>query len=115
VNDVFWWLAALALAILIIPRLLGAKYRIPGAEARKKVEDGAFLLDVRTPAEFAGGHLPGATNVPVGELSRRLGDIPKDRPVVAYCQSGMRSSSAVRLLRAQGYEAWNLGPMSAYG
>jgi rhodanese-related sulfurtransferase len=114
VRDAFFWLAVLALAALFIPRFLGLKHRIGGVEARKKVEDGALLLDVRTPAEFAGGHLPGAKNVPVGELSARLGELPKDRAIVAYCQSGMRSASAVRLLRAQGFEAWNLGGMGAY-
>lgn len=113
-ENAFWGLVAVALLVLVLPRLMGAKFRIPGAEARRRIEEGALLLDVRTPTEFSGGHLPGAVNVPVGELARRLGEVPKDRPVIAYCQSGMRSSSAVRLLRARGYEAWNLGPMSAY-
>lgn len=115
VDYAFWGLVALALVIVILPRLLGRKHRVGGADARRKVDEGALLLDVRTPAEFENGHLPGATNIPVGELGRRVEELPKDRPIIAYCQSGMRSASAVRALRAKGVEAYNLGPMSAWG
>lgn len=63
------------------------------------------LLDVRTPHEFREGHIAGAVNVPISELSRRLGRLrlkPR-RPVVAICLSGHRSVPAVRLLRAHGW------------
>ncbi len=110
----FWGLVAVVILFAVLPRLLGAKHRIGRADAHRRVEEGALLLDVRTPGEFAGGHLPGAENVPLDALASRLSELPKDRAIVAYCQSGMRSASAVRLLRREGFDAWNLGPKSAW-
>ncbi|MBZ4413214.1 rhodanese-like domain-containing protein [Myxococcus faecalis] len=85
-------------------------------EARRRVEAGATLVDVRSPEEFADGHLPGAVNIPVGELARRLGELgPPTTPVVVYCRSGARSGRAERLLKEQGFQdVFNLGPMSAW-
>jgi NADPH-dependent 2,4-dienoyl-CoA reductase/sulfur reductase-like enzyme/rhodanese-related sulfurtransferase len=68
-----------------------------------------FLLDVRTPAEFAAGHIPGAVNIPVDELRPRLDELPRDRPVVVYCQVGQRGYLATRVLRQEGLQAANLG------
>jgi len=75
------------------------------------------LLDVRTALEFAGGRIAGAIGVPVTALSARLPALGLDRarPVVAICLSGHRSIPAVRLLRAQGFEASQLaGGMLAW-
>jgi phage shock protein E len=75
------------------------------AEAHRLVEEGALLLDVRTPAEFASGHLEGATNVPVDQLEARAGALgPHDRPVVVYCRSGARSAAAAITLRRLGFD-----------
>lgn len=63
----------------------------------------AFILDVRTRAEHAGGHLPGATLIHAGRLPQRLFDLPKDTPIIVYCQSGARSPGAASLLRAHGF------------
>jgi NADPH-dependent 2,4-dienoyl-CoA reductase/sulfur reductase-like enzyme/rhodanese-related sulfurtransferase len=68
----------------------------------------AQILDVRTPQEFAAGHIPGAVNIPIDELRGRLNEVPRDRPVVAYCQVGMRGYLATRLLVQQGFDAVNL-------
>lgn len=114
VDYAFWGLVAAVIVFAFLPRILGAKHRIAGADARARVKNGAILLDVRTPGEFAGGHLPGAKNIPLDALSSRMGELAKDRPIVAYCRSGMRAASAVRLLRREGFEAWNLGPKSAW-
>lgn len=87
-----------------------------GPEARRRVEAGATLVDVRTPEEFASGHLPGAVNLPVEELARRYGELgsPQTRLVV-YCRSGARSGRAERLLKEQGFQdVFNLGPMSTW-
>lgn len=66
--------------------------------------ENVLLLDVRTPGEFASGHIPNATLVPVQEIEKALAVIgDKDRPVVAYCASGGRSSAATRFLREQGF------------
>jgi NADPH-dependent 2,4-dienoyl-CoA reductase/sulfur reductase-like enzyme/rhodanese-related sulfurtransferase len=69
---------------------------------------GEFLLDVRTPAEFAAGHIPGAVNVPIEELRGRLDELPRDRPIAAYCQVGQRGYNAARLLAQRGFEVRNL-------
>lgn len=80
-----------------------------GDEARRLVEGGATLLDVRTRGEFEQGHLEGAQLVPVQELAVRLAEVPRDRPVVVYCRSGHRSSQAAALLAESGYEVHDLG------
>lgn len=68
-------------------------------------DDAPLLLDVRSPEEFAAGHVPGATLVPVGDLEARLAEIEayKARGVVAYCEVGGRAGKAAELLRAHGF------------
>lgn len=85
-------------------------------KAREMVGQGATLLDVRTPEEFAQGHLPGARNIPVQVLGQRLQEVGgTETPVVVYCAAGGRSASAAELLRRAGFrEVFNLGPMSAW-
>ena len=57
-----------------------------------------FILDVRTPGEFAQKHLPNAVNIPVEELKDRLAEVPDGKPVVVYCRSGMRAGNAGAML-----------------
>lgn len=68
-----------------------------------------LLLDVRTPQEFANGHIPGAVNIPVDDLRGRLGELPRDRQIAAYCQVGQRGYLATRILLQGGYAAANVG------
>jgi len=63
-----------------------------------------FLVDVREPNEFKSGHIPGASNIPLSQLKNRTGEIPKDREVYLYCQSGMRSKGAAKILSKEGFE-----------
>ena len=63
----------------------------------------AYLLDVREPDEFARGHLEGATNVPLTQLRKRIGEVPRDREVWVYCAAGQRAYFAQRLLRQRGF------------
>ena len=73
-----------------------------------RVRSGAVtLLDVRPEEEFRAGHLPGAVSVPLGDLERRLAELPRDRDVVAYCRGPycVLAVEAVELLRARGFEA----------
>ena len=65
------------------------------------------LLDVRTPQEYAGGHIKGFRNIPVDELRERLDEIGNGKPVYVICQSGLRSYIACRVLAGYGYEAYN--------
>jgi phage shock protein E len=62
-----------------------------------------FVLDVRTPQEYAEGHVPGAVNVPHDQLASRLAEVPKDKDVVVYCRSGRRSDLAADVLATHGY------------
>lgn len=62
-----------------------------------------FVLDVRTPEEHARGAIPGAVNVPVDDLRARLDELPRGRPIVAYCQVGMRGYLATRILLQSGF------------
>lgn len=66
------------------------------------------LIDVREDYEFAAGHIPEATLIPLGQLSSRLNEIPKDKTVVAVCRSGNRSGQATQLLRQAGFDAHNM-------
>ena len=89
---------------------------IQGGEARKMVAAGAALLDVRSPDEFVQGHLPGAVNIPIQDLDRRLGEVASaEGHVVVYCRTGRRSSTAARLLKHHGFTRFHdLGPMNAW-
>ncbi len=87
---------------------------VDGARARALVAGGARLVDVRTPEEFAAGHVEGALNIPVDALAGRLGELPDPAaPLVLYCGSGRRSARAAALLAEKGYTAvYDLGGMS---
>ena len=67
-----------------------------------------FLLDVRTPREFAAGNLPGAVNIPLDELRSRLGELPGNRRIAVNCQVGQRGYLALRILRQAGFAAANV-------
>lgn len=67
------------------------------------------LVDVRSKGEFSSGHLPNAINIPLNELSKRSGEIAKDKPVVVVCASGSRSRSGARVLANAGFsDVFNL-------
>ena len=77
-------------------------------DVRDLPRDGSVtLLDARTPAEYAGGHIEGFRNIPVDELRERLEEIEAGKPVYVVCQSGLRSYIACRLLSGYGYETYN--------
>jgi rhodanese-related sulfurtransferase len=67
------------------------------------VENGAYLLDVRTPAEFADGTIHGSVNIPLDILRTRLGELPKDRTILIFCKVGLRGYIASRILTAHGF------------
>jgi rhodanese-related sulfurtransferase len=62
-----------------------------------------FLVDVRTPSEYQGGHIVGAVNIPLKELSHHFEDIPGDQEIVLYCSTGYRSAMGVMALQLQGF------------
>lgn len=86
------------------------------ALAHKLVSEGALLLDVRTPGEFADKHIEGAVNIPVDQVEARMSEIDKltsadkDKPIVVYCQAGGRAASAKSMLLKAGHtKVTNLG------
>jgi len=84
---------------------------VPAKELLDRAKKGLVtVLDVRPPEEFAVGHLPGAVNIPIGELKKRLGELPKRKEVVAYCRGPycLMSYDAVQLLRKKGLKARRL-------
>lgn len=66
--------------------------------------DAPLILDVRTPAEFAAGHVPGAVLIPHDQLAARLDEIGRDRWVLVYCRSGRRAEAAEKVLAGAGIE-----------
>ncbi len=85
--------------------------RIDRTTAHQLVQDGALLVDVRTPDEFALGALPAAINVPVQVIAETIQDhATEDQTLVLYCVSGARSHVAAMMLRSFGYaKSYNLG------
>ena len=71
----------------------------------------ATIVDVRTPDEFAGQHIPGAINIPLDEVAQRINELKElPKPIIAYCRSGNRSGMAVAILKQNGIaEAVNGG------
>lgn len=77
---------------------------VDGGTAKALVAAGAKVVDVRTPQEFASGHVPGAINIPFDEIGRRASEIgPASTPVVLYCRTGRRSGIAADALQKAGF------------
>jgi len=106
-------LFGLVLAYMIYSRFAG---KASSTDARAIVAAGGRLVDVRSPGEFAGGHIAGAINIPVDQLPARIAEIgPPTTPVVLYCASGMRSARAAGVLKSSGFaKVADLGPMSRW-
>lgn len=76
------------------------------AAAVKEAVDvgGAYLIDVRQPSEYEEGHIPGAVNIPIRELTKNLDLIPMDQAVIVYCASGYRAAMSMASLQMLGYD-----------
>jgi rhodanese-related sulfurtransferase len=73
-------------------------------------QDDHLLIDVRTPEEYAGGHIPGSINISVETLADRLDEVPRDETLVVYCRTGNRSATAANILVENGYQpVYDLG------
>ncbi len=83
---------------------------ITAAELNVQLQNGSppLVLDVREPTEAAICAIPGAPLLPMGQLAQRIDELPRDRPIVAYCRSGARSAQATRFLRDKGLDVVNL-------
>lgn len=70
--------------------------------------DDMAILDVREPAEWRAGHIPGSVHIPMGQVTARTNELDADRPVAVVCRSGQRSARVTAFLAQQGYDASNL-------
>ncbi len=96
----------------ILKRLFGIK---PAVNFKELKEQGAIVIDVRTRAEFESGHVNGAVNVPLNTINNQLSKIKKkNKPVIAVCRSGSRSSMAVGILKRANIEAYNGGAWTTF-
>ena len=93
-------------------QMFGKRTDINEGVKRSQETPEAVLLDVRTAAEYAGGHIPGSVNLPLDRLNEI--SIEKKVPLFVYCQSGMRSRAACAQLREMGYKAENIGGIADY-
>lgn len=67
------------------------------------IKEGAFLVDVRSPSEFASGSVKGAVNIPVNQVSSQLSKFKNKKNIVVFCRSGARSSQAKSILEQNGF------------
>ena len=81
----------------------------PKVDLKEMVKQGAMIVDVRTPAEYQGGHIKGSVNIPLQVLDKNIAKLKKDKPVITCCASGMRSGSAKSMLKAKGFNVHNGG------
>lgn len=94
--------------IVLYYRFTNRNIKIGGAKAAdtawEMIQQGAYVLDVRTVGEYSSDHIPGARNIPVDAISNRLQEIPRDKTVVVYCAAGGRSASARDILIRNGFK-----------
>lgn len=120
-DRVTTWYAPIVLAeARAAGHALGTVEKIESVALAPRLRDGSVtVVDVRNRTEWDAGHLPGARHIPIGALAERLGEIPRDRPIVVQCQSGARSAIASSVLQRLGvtgvidlrggFQAWAAG------
>src|SRR3954449_5609558 len=81
---------------------------VTASEAKQIIGGGSQLIDVRTDAEYAAGHIPGARHIPLSDVQRESGGLDKNQPVVLYCRSGNRSAPAADAFAASGWDAHSI-------
>lgn len=74
-------------------------------DLKAALDQGATVIDVREPHEFAAGHVPGAQLVPLATVPQRIGELPTDQPVFVICAVGARSAQAAHYLSQRGIDA----------
>ncbi|WP_369426517.1 rhodanese-like domain-containing protein [Profundicola chukchiensis] len=88
----------------LIQKLFGSK-----TDFKELVENGAVIIDVRSKKEFESGHIKGAKNIPLNELSSKLGSLKQDKTIITCCASGARSGAAKGVLKSKGFNVYNGG------
>src|SRR5664279_434342 len=83
----------------IFQSLFGSK----SEDLKNIISEGAFLVDVRTPGEFADGHVKGSVNIPLNTVASQLSKFKNKKNIVVFCRSGGRSSQAKSILNQKGF------------
>lgn len=115
-NAAWLWVSLIVLAVVTLalggcstgqakPTAVPTPYpaEISVAQAAVKRDAGAFFLDVREPSEWSQAHIPGSTLISLGELEKRVNEVPRDKEIVVVCQSGTRSKAGRDLLINAGF------------
>jgi phage shock protein E len=76
---------------------------VPAVNYMELVQQGAVILDVRSPSEYKQGHVKKSVNIPLNELSNHIAKLKKDTVIITCCASGMRSASAKGILKSNGF------------
>lgn len=102
------WIAAAvalgALAFFLFKPASGGIRNVDAGGVDQAIAAGAQVIDVRTPGEYEMGHIPGAVNVPVEEISQAAGSWDRDARYVVYCATGARSATAVQTMQQMGFK-----------
>jgi rhodanese-related sulfurtransferase len=103
-NKILWVITAV-LGLMLVMQQLQASQGVDVKTAQGMVSQGALLLDVREPAEYAAVHAVNAKLLPLGQVGMRLQELEayKDKPVAVICRSGRRSAQAVAMLQEAGF------------
>lgn len=99
-------LLTLLMIAMTVTQVWSAERDISSRDARLLLDSNKsiYLLDVRTPQEYSQGKLAGSVLIPIGELERRIREVPKNRTIVVYCAVGSRSKPVATFLARQGYK-----------
>jgi rhodanese-related sulfurtransferase len=82
----------------------------PKMDFQQLLQEGAQIIDVRSPGEFSGGHYPGSKNIPLDRIDKESGKLNKEKTYILCCASGMRSGMATSALKSKGFEkVYNAG------
>ena len=84
------------------PKSVESKSKNPEMSIKKQIEKGAFLVDVRTPEEFAEGSVKGAVNIPLDQVESRVNEFKGKSSVIVFCRTGNRSEQAKEILEKNG-------------
>lgn len=105
-KTVLWIVVGALVAVVLFLALRpsgGGISNVDAAGVQKAVDQGAQVIDVRTPGEFQLGHVPGAVNVPVDQIQAQAASFDKGKTYVVYCATGQRSQIAVDLMKTMGF------------
>ena len=105
----------LIVILLLLVGMFSACSRVSDEDlikARKAVENGALIVDVRTPKEYKQKHISGAINLPIEEIMKHNINLPKDKELVLYCRTGSRSSVSAKVLTQLGWSVYDVATQS---